>query len=119
MYLKRHLAWGLFVVFVLSGCTATPTIYQWGDYQSTVYQHFKKSDKSPEEQIAALEKIITTAQAKDKLVAPGVHAHLGMLYAQTGKMSEATAQFELEKQLFPESESFMVFLIKNQKRNAL
>ena len=118
MYLKRPLLWGLFVAFVLSGCTATPTIYQWDNYQSVVYQHFKKSDSSPEEQIAALEKIIIKAQAKDKLVAPGVHAHLGMLYAQTGKLSEATAQFELEKQLFPESEPFMVFLIKNQQRNA-
>ena len=116
---KPCLLWGLTAVLMLGGCSTTPTLYQWGAYQDNVYQYFKKDKTSPEEQIAALEKIIATSGAKDQLLAPGVHAHLGMLYSQTGKMSEATAQFEKEKQLFPESERFMTFLIKNQKRNAL
>lgn len=120
MLSKRYLAGGMFAIVVLSGCsTPTPTLYQWGGYQPAVYQYFRNDQTNPEEQIAALEKIIDTSGAKNQLVAPGIHAHLGMLYAQTGKMSEATAQFEKEMELFPESAPFMTFLLKNQKRNRL
>ncbi|MGL4507790.1 MAG: DUF4810 domain-containing protein [Aeromonas sobria] len=48
---------------------------------------------------------------------PGFHAHLAMLYAQQGRDNLALEHFEKEKQLFPESTTFINFLL-NQKKGA-
>ncbi len=103
-------------VLALSACsTPQPTTYYWGQYQNTVYEHFQQTETSPDEQIARTETIISEANSRALMVAPGIHAHLGMLYAQTGRITEAKGEFETEKQLFPESESFMNFLLKQSK----
>ncbi|MBH9665526.1 DUF4810 domain-containing protein, partial [Burkholderia multivorans] len=45
------------------------------------------------------------------------HAHLGMLYASVGNGQQATQSFEAEKALFPESASYMDFLMKKKAVN--
>ncbi len=100
----------------LAGCkTAPPTMYQWEDYQPQVYQHFK--GESPEQQIAAMEKGLLEIASRSKNPPPGYHAHLGLLYAMTDKQDLALAQFEIEKKLFPESTTYMDFLLKNTKKS--
>ena len=54
-------------------------------------------------------------KAKKMNVAPGAHAHLGLLLSQMGDRSGAFRQFEEEKKLFPESRAFMDFLMKTGK----
>lgn len=101
---------------LLSACaTQQPTAYYWGNYQDTVYEHFQQTKTSPDEQIASIQKIISEADSRALMVAPGIHAHLGMLYAETGRITEAKGEFETEKQLFPESDVFMGFLLKQSK----
>lgn len=103
-------------IVALSACgTPQPTTYYWGNYQNTVYEHFQQAKTSPDEQIASTQKIISEADGRALMVAPGIHAHLGMLYAQTGRLAEAKSEFETEKQLFPESAPFMSFLLKQSK----
>ena len=48
-------------------------------------------------------------------MAPAVHAHLGMLYFETGNPDSGLSQFDREKSLFPESSSYIDFLIKSAK----
>lgn len=101
---------------VLGGCkTAPKTLYQWEGYQPQVYQHFK--GESPDQQIAALETGLQTIGAKGSMAPPGYHAHLGMLYAMTGKEALVAPQFEEEKKLFPESAAYMDFLLKKNKKS--
>lgn len=104
----------------LAGCVAAPkTAYYWGNYEPTIYHYFDQSI-SPDEQIAALEKDIATAQEKNQAIPPGVHAQLGMLYMQTGKESAGITQFQQEKSLFPESTHYLDFILKprsNQKQS--
>ena len=45
---------------------------------------------------------------------PGLHAHLGMLYFNTGREIEAREQFAMEKSLFPESGHFVDYVLKAQ-----
>jgi hypothetical protein len=65
-------------------------------------------------QISAMEAIVVRAQAQGQSVPPGLHAHLGMLYFNTGRELEAREQFALEKQLFPESGHFVDYVMKAQ-----
>lgn len=97
---------------LLAGCVSRPQpLYYWGDYQSQVYGHFK-GEKGPEEQIAALEAVREQARSQGKALPPGFQAHLAMLYGQTGRSERLVEQLEAEKKQFPESATFMDFLLK-------
>lgn len=99
----------------LSGCASAPkTMYGWEGYQPQVYQQLK--GESPDLQIAALEKDLQTMSAKGKSAPPGFHAHLGMLYSISGKPDQVVTQFEDEKKLFPESATYMDFLLAKMNK---
>lgn len=100
---------------VLTGCKTTEPLYYYGDYQQTVYSYFKGNETSAAEQIGALEQAIEVAGARGKAIAPGVHAHLGMLYFESGSPEQGSMHFEQEKALFPESTVYLDFLIKSAK----
>ncbi|WP_227317279.1 DUF4810 domain-containing protein [Cedecea davisae] len=104
------------IALLLAGCAAkAPTqIYKWDNYQDTVYKYYSQ-DANPQEQIAALQQLIEKAKASSKPVPPGVHAHLGMLYSNTGKMDLAMTEFNSEKRAFPESATYIDFLTSKNK----
>lgn len=102
---------------LLAGCAANspPPLYEWTGYQPAVYDYLK-GEKSPQEQIDALEKAYQEIQGKGHATPPGFHAQLGMLYASVGNDTRAMQEFKAEKQLFPESSPYMDFLMKKPKQ---
>ncbi|MCG8708532.1 DUF4810 domain-containing protein [Brenneria sp. 4F2] len=103
---------------ILASCASEPkTIYHWERYQPTIYEYYQQDKVSPEEQIASLQASMEKAKAKNKPVPPGLHAQLGLLYANTGRDGEARQQFAAEKAQFPESAPFMDFLLSKNKGN--
>ncbi|MGF6932236.1 hypothetical protein OKW41_001375 [Paraburkholderia sp. UCT70] len=75
-----------------------------------------QGEKAPQEQIDALEKALQDISGKGHTPPPGFHAQLGMLYASVGNDTQAMQEFESEKQLFPESSTYMDFLMKKPKQ---
>lgn len=115
--IRRGLA-ALCQLATLAGCAGPKQLYAWNGYQTQVYAHLKNDGKSsPEEQIIELEKGIQQAAAKGTQVPPGYHAHLGLLYLNTGRTDQALAAWNQEKALFPESTKYIDFLIGNMKKN--
>jgi hypothetical protein len=122
MFNKKHILTGLALPVatacaLLTGCattSTTPPLYQWDAYQPQVYAFFKQQ-KSPTEQIDALEKARQQALGANKALPPGFHAHLGALYASVGNSSSAKQEFAAEKQSFPESSAYMDFLSSHLK----
>ncbi|MEX3676778.1 DUF4810 domain-containing protein [Paraburkholderia sp. BR14320] len=102
---------------LLSGCAANSPqpLYQWTGYQPAVYDYLK-GEKAPQEQIEALEKSLHDIRGKGHTPPPGFHAQLGMLYASVGNDTQAMQEFASEKQLFPESSTYMDFLMKKPKQ---
>lgn len=100
----------LSISLLFAGCAKQKTLYYWGDYQSNLYDYYKVDKTSIEEQISSLQSIIEKAKSFGMSVPPGLHAQLGLLYAQTGQKTDALKQFETEKQLFPESAHFIQFI---------
>lgn len=98
---------------MLSACAVNKSTYEWGSYQQAVYQHFDQST-SPEEQLEKLEADLSKAQGTDRAIAPGFHAHLGMLYHIVGNAAKGTSHFEQEKILYPESSTFINFLLSKK-----
>lgn len=93
---------------LLGACETTSSLYYWGDYEQLVYEMYNKPGKAPPElQVDKLSADIERAQSSGRKVAPGIHAHLGMMYASIGNMAAAEAAFANEKALYPESEVFL------------
>ncbi|SDD50454.1 hypothetical protein SAMN05216345_11049 [Cupriavidus sp. YR651] len=117
MMLRRSRLAGLAVAstLILAGCAApAPTLYQWEQYQPQVYEYFKGESKAA--QLAVLEADLQKILASGKTPPPGFHAHLGLLYADQGKDDEMMRSFQTEKTLFPESGTYIDFLMKNVTR---
>lgn len=101
---------------LLSGCaTQQHALYHWGDYQTQQYAYFK-GEKGPEDSIPLLEKIREEAKAGGKSVPPGLQAHLGMLYGQTGHTDKFEQNLAAERQQFPESAAYLDFLLKKKPK---
>jgi hypothetical protein len=113
-----HLKFSALVVVAvatLSGCQSTKPLYNYGSYQDNVYKHFKNEDASVTEEIEALEQTIRQSAAKNQQVGPGLLAHLGFLYIESGQKDTGIAYLQKEKALYPESAQFIDFLLKNAK----
>lgn len=106
----------LAATLLLTGCATGPgPLYYWGDYQPALYGHFTK-ETGPQEQIASLEAGLEKVRAAGKPVPPGYNAHLGLLYAEGEQTDQMLKYFEAEKALYPESASYMDFLLAKFKR---
>lgn len=116
--ISKHLGLSLTlaVLILLAGCKSAPkTMYQWEGYQAQLYQHFK--GENPEQQIIVLEKDLEIILSKGGMPPPGYHAHLGMLYSLVGKNEQMLDQFQIEKKLFPESSTYIDFLLKKVNKS--
>ena len=104
---------------LLCGCQTARPLYYWGNYETVLYQSYAAPGKhTPAEHIDKLKADIEKAAATNQKVPPGLHAHLGLLYYQTGQTDLALKEFETEKALFPESTAFIDGLLKQQQKNS-
>ena len=86
----------------LIGC-ADQQMYHWGHYEKSVYRMYHSKDFSPSQEIVILKKDIEQARKKNKLMGPGVQAHMGYLFTLEGDTVAATEAFNTEIEAFPES----------------
>ena len=101
-------------VAALTGCASTSkSLYGWDGYQPQVYDALKSQDfSSPEKQIAQLEESEQKIRGSGAALPPGYQAHLAMLYAKTGQPDKTVQRLAAEKEQFPESSTFMDFLLQ-------
>ncbi len=105
--MKRFL-WLLPTLLILAGCQANRPLYYWGSYENLAYLGYSKPEKATlDVQLEKLEQDVAKAAASTSGAHPGLHAQLGYVYFQLGRIEDAVKQFEVEKQLFPESNVFM------------
>lgn len=102
---------------LLGACAHQPMMYSWDSYQPAVYAYLQGGE-DPATQTQIMEKNIETARARNAALPPGFHAHLGLLYLQQGQGARAMEQIQSEKAAFPESASFMDFLLRRAKEPA-
>jgi hypothetical protein len=102
---------------MLGGCATKPaSLYQWQGYQNNVDAYFRADKLSPDAQTQSMEEDLQKIRTNGGVIPPGYNAHLGLLYAQQGKLDQFAQQMQAEKKQYPESETFMDFLLRNFKK---
>jgi len=102
-------------LLALTSCQ-TPSLYDWGSYEDSVYgvcQTGKEADL--DKQILKLSELVEKSIVTHKLIPPGLHAHLGYLHYLQGDVDAANAAFLAEKEAFPESAVFIDGLISRMR----
>jgi hypothetical protein len=101
---------------LLVGCQATRPLYYWGNYEDVIYLSFARPDKADlEMQMEKLQNDVRRTAANHARAHPGLHAQLGYVYYQLGRLGDAVHEFESEKDLFPEAAPFMDRMIARTK----
>lgn len=98
---------------LLAGCGnagGPRSLYYWdGTYSSSLYSYLNE-DGDATEQISRLENLVQTSTQRGYKAAPGLYAHLGLLYLNNGNLGAANANFDKEVENFPESKEFINFI---------
>ena len=98
---------------LLAGCGnagGPRSLYYWnGTYSKALYTYLNEEGDATE-QISRLENLVQTSTQRGYKVAPGLYAHLGLLYLNNGNLGAANANFDKEVQNFPESKEFINFI---------
>ena len=98
---------------LLAGCGnagGPRSLYYWdGTYSSSLYSYLNE-DSDATEQISRLENLVQTSTQRGYKVAPGLYAHLGLLYLNNENLGAANANFDKEVENFPESKEFINFI---------
>ena len=101
----------------LSGCNHhEKNLYSWGSFEKQLFETWTKNGVAAEKQIKVMEEEFQKAQSKHLHMPPGFHAHLGFLYYHAGNLNAAEKSFSTETELFPESRTYMAFVLKNLKK---
>ena len=105
----------LFFSFLLIGC-AHDGLYDWGDYENSLYQRYIENDADLAEAYSrqSLDRAISNNR-----VPPGLYADYGFMLYQRGNKNAAIEFFEKEKALFPESSALMSTLINKVKQQTI
>lgn len=107
----------LLAIWLLSAC-APQKMYYWGDYNKAVYDHEKKQTESSKKVLLkTFEEIISKSKRKGtrKQVPPGIYADYGFHLLQDGQIEKGMRMLEKEKELYPESEQMVNFLMSQFK----
>lgn len=114
---KYRVAGLLLLLVWLGGCAHKPnTLYEWQGYQSNVDAYFRADKLSPDAQAQSMESDLQKIRANGGVVPPGYYAHLGLLYGQQGRLDQFADNLQAEKKQYPESQTFMDFLLRNFKK---
>lgn len=97
------------LVFLVSACTTVSGAgYYWGGYAKTSYLIVNEpSEQSYKMHIEELSRIIEKSEEESLKVPPGIHAELGFMFLKLGENESADTHFNLEKEIYPESTTFL------------
>ena len=109
----------LATMLALAGCAnkAPPRLYGWNGYEKNLDTYFRNDRESLDTQAKLMEDDLQKMRAAGKATPPGYQAHMGLLYGKQGDMARFQQHLQAEKTQFPESETFVDFLLRKFKSN--
>ncbi len=110
----------LLASLTLTGCahkTAVPPLYGWQGFEKNLDTYFRGDRESLDTQAKQMEGDLQKMRAANTAIPPGYQAHMGLLYGKQGDLARFQQHLEAEKQQFPESQTFIDFLLRKFQKN--
>lgn len=109
----------LATLLAVTGCAnkASPPLYGWNGYEKNLDTYFRANLESLDTQAKRMEDDLQKMRAAGQATPPGYQAHLGLLHGKQGDMARFQQHLQAEKAQFPESETFVDFLLRKFKPN--
>jgi hypothetical protein len=109
----------LATLLALTGCAnkAPPPLYGWSGYEKNLDTYFRGDRESLDTQAKQMEDNLQKIRAAGQATPPGYQAHLGLLHGKQGDLGRFQQHLQAEKEQFPESETFVSFLLRKFKSN--
>ncbi len=106
-------------ILALTGCAnkAPPPLYGWNGFEKNLDTYFRGDRESLDTQSKRMEEDLQKMRAAGKATPPGYQAHLGLLHGKQGDLARFQQHLQAEKAQFPESETFVNFLLRKFKSN--
>lgn len=104
-------------LLALTGCAnkAPPPLYGWNGYEKNLDTYFRGNRESWDTQSKRMEEDLQKMRAAGQATPPGYQAHLGLLHGKQGDLARFQQHLQAEKEQFPESETFVNFLLRKFK----
>lgn len=92
----------------LGGCVApVQPLYQWGGLHSQTYDALRGEGDSPQAQVEQMRLHAQKVLVAGQKLPPGYRAHMALMLLKLGLPEQAQAEFEAEKQAFPEAATYI------------
>jgi hypothetical protein len=90
---------------VLAGCAKNQGLYQWGEYQETLFEK--------EQALKNYLEFVETGGTLTHPIAPGLFAEAGTFMLEQGDVDSAVKYYRMEYDAWPESQPMLGMLIEN------
>ncbi|ROQ19794.1 hypothetical protein EDC38_0382 [Marinimicrobium koreense] len=110
--MNRKLLFAVGVLGLLSACVAPQTMYDWGQYEQTLFVHYHEPALK-KEALADYIAFVEQGGRPDHPLAPGLYAEAGTFLLEEGDLSGAMRFYQMEYDAWPESRPMLGTLIEN------
>ncbi|WP_297791266.1 DUF4810 domain-containing protein [uncultured Marinobacter sp.] len=97
---------------LLAGCASNQGLYEWGQYQETLFVVYQEPELK-EEALKNYMEFVETGGTPEHPIAPGLFAEAGTFMLEQGDVDSAIKFYKLEYDAWPESRPMLSMLIKN------
>lgn len=100
----------------IASCGTGPR-YEWGGYESMLRRAWlEPGAMDPADATARLQEQVEATLAAQRLVPPGVRAHLAWMHADAGNRAECERWLRAEAEAYPESRAFVDGMIARLRK---
>lgn len=99
-------------LILLSGCASQQGLYDWGQYQETLFVVYH-DPALKEEALNNYLQFVETGGTPQHPLAPGLYAEAGTFMLEQGKTEEAIRFYKMEYEAWPESQPMLGAMIEN------
>ena len=108
---KKFLLMALAIV-VLSGCARNHGLYEWGQYQETLFVVYHEPEVK-EDMLKQYLDFVENGGTETHPIAPGLLAEAGTFMLERGDIDAAIKYYRMEYDAWPESQPMLGMLIEN------
>lgn len=114
--MSKKLILSMVVLVLLTGCASNQGLYDWGQYQETLFVVYHEPEFK-EESLKSYLEFIGSGGTPEHPIAPGLFAEAGTFMLEQGDVDAAIKYYRMEYEAWPESQPMLGMLIENLEAN--